>query len=123
MTDDRTAGRSLDVPAVQLTSINKKFGPIVACDNVDMTLHRGRIHGILGENGAGKSTLMKILVGLVLPDGGTIDVDGERCQIRDPHEAADRGIGMVRARVRPPPSASPSSRKSTRRKPSCKLWY
>ena len=93
MTEHPTAGT--EVPAVCLTSINKSFGAIVACDNVDLTLRRGRIHGILGENGAGKSTLMKMLIGLVLPDGGTIEVDGERCQIRDPHEAAERGIGMV----------------------------
>ena len=93
MADQRTAGT--EVPAVRLTSISKSFGAIVACDRVDLTLHRGRIHGILGENGAGKSTLMKVLIGLVLPDGGTIEVDGERCQIRDPHDAAARGIGMV----------------------------
>ena len=93
MADQRTAGT--DVPAVQLTSVSKSFGAIVACDRVDLTLHRGRIHGILGENGAGKSTLMKVLIGLVLPDLGTIDVDGERCQIRDPQDAAGRGIGMV----------------------------
>ena len=93
MADKRTAGT--DVPAVRLTSISKSFGAIVACDRVDLTLHRGRIHGILGENGAGKSTLMKVLIGLVLPDRGTIEVDGERCQIRDPHDAAGRGIAMV----------------------------
>ena len=93
MADQRTAGT--DVPAVRLSSISKSFGAIVACDHVDLTLHRGQIHGILGENGAGKSTLMKVLIGLVLPDGGTIEVDGERCQIRDPHDAAARGIGMV----------------------------
>ncbi|MYE57463.1 MAG: ABC transporter ATP-binding protein [Acidimicrobiaceae bacterium] len=93
MADQRTAGA--EVPAVRLTSISKSFGAIVACDRVDLTLHRGRIHGILGENGAGKSTLMKVLIGLVLPDGGTIEVDGERCQIRDPHDASVRGIGMV----------------------------
>ena len=93
MADTRTAGT--EVPAVRLTSISKSFGAIVACDRVDLTLHRGRIHGILGENGAGKSTLMKVLIGLVLPDDGTIEVDGERCQIRDPHDASVRGIGMV----------------------------
>ena len=93
MADQRTAGT--EVPAVRLSSISKSFGAIVACDQVDLTLHRGQIHGILGENGAGKSTLMKVLIGLVLPDGGTIEVDGERCQIRDPHDAAARGIGMV----------------------------
>ena len=93
MAEQRMAGT--EVPAVRLTSISKSFGAIVACDRVDLTLHRGRIHGILGENGAGKSTLMKVLIGLVLPDRGTIEVDGERCQIRDPHDAAGRGIGMV----------------------------
>ena len=93
MSDQRTAGT--EVPAVRLSAISKSFGAIVACDRVDLTLHRGRIHGILGENGAGKSTLMKVLIGLVLPDSGTIEVDGERCQIRDPHDAAGRGIGMV----------------------------
>ena len=93
MGGQRTAGT--EIPAVRLSSISKSFGAIVACDQVDLTLWRGRIHGILGENGAGKSTLMKVLIGLVLPDGGTIEVDGERCQIRDPHDAAARGIGMV----------------------------
>ncbi len=93
MVDQRTAGT--EVPAVRLASISKSFGAITACDRVDLTLHRGRIHGILGENGAGKSTLMKVLIGLVLPDRGTIEVDGERCQIRDPHDASARGIGMV----------------------------
>ncbi len=86
---------SSERPAVRLTGISKSFGAIVACDRVDLTLRRGRIHGILGENGAGKSTLMKVLIGLVLPDSGQIEVDGERCQIRDPHDAASRGIGMV----------------------------
>ena len=48
-------------PAVQLDGITKRYGSVVACDEVDLSLYRGRIHGLLGENGAGKSTLMKIL--------------------------------------------------------------
>ena len=59
-------------------------GRVQACDGVDLTLQRGEVHGILGENGAGKSTLMKILIGLVLPDDGTITVRGRRVQITDP---------------------------------------
>jgi ABC-type uncharacterized transport system ATPase subunit len=82
-------------PAVELTGITKRYGAVVACDDVSLTLHRGRIHGILGENGAGKSTLMKILIGLVLPDAGSIRVDGAGCTIHDPIEAARLGIGMV----------------------------
>lgn len=100
MTDASTAtagtgGADPSVPAVELTGITKRFGGVVACDEVDLTLHRGRIHGILGENGAGKSTLMKVLIGLVLPDAGTIRIDGQPQAIHDPLAAAALGIAMV----------------------------
>lgn len=88
-------GAAAPTPAVELTDITKRFGAVVACDDVSLTLHRGRIHGILGENGAGKSTLMKILIGLVLPDSGAIEIDGQRSTIHDPIDAARLGIGMV----------------------------
>lgn len=82
-------------PAVELRNITKRFGAVTACDSVDLVLQRGKIHGILGENGAGKSTLMKILIGLVLPDGGSIQIDGNHQTIHDPLTAAKLGIGMV----------------------------
>ncbi|MGI9622484.1 MAG: ABC transporter ATP-binding protein, partial [Acidimicrobiales bacterium] len=82
-------------PAVALRGITKRFGAVLACDDVDLTLRRGLIHGILGENGAGKSTLMKILIGLVLPDAGTIEIDGRITEIHDPIAASSVGIGMV----------------------------
>ena len=88
-------GNDPSAPAVELKRITKRFGGIVACDQVDLTLHRGRVHGILGENGAGKSTLMKVLIGLVLPDAGSIRIDGRPCAIHDPLTAAALGIGMV----------------------------
>jgi ABC-type uncharacterized transport system ATPase subunit len=87
-------GSELD-PAVDLQGISKRFGAIVACDDVDLRLYHGRIHGILGENGAGKSTLMKVLIGLVPVDSGQVLIDGVRQAIRDPLEAARHGIGMV----------------------------
>ena len=80
---------------MKLTSITKRFGSILACDAVDFTMHEGEIHGVLGENGAGKSTLMKVMIGLVLPDGGHAEVAGERVNIADPQVAADLGFGMV----------------------------
>ena len=82
-------------PAVDLRGITKRFGAIVACDRVDLQLHHGEIHGILGQNGAGKSTLMKIFIGLVLPDAGEIFVRGEPQRIDDPTVALRLGIGMV----------------------------
>ncbi|MEY4371855.1 MAG: hypothetical protein RL219_624, partial [Actinomycetota bacterium] len=71
-------------PAVELINITKRFGRVVACDHVNLALHRRRIHGVLGENGAGKSTLMKVLIGLVIPDGGEVRIDGTAVQIADP---------------------------------------
>ena len=87
--------RTGDPPAVELVNISKRFGQVVACDAVDLTLDRGRVHGVLGENGAGKSTLMKVLIGLVLPDSGHVKIDGEVTRILDPIDAAAKGIGMV----------------------------
>ncbi len=82
-------------PAVRLSAVSKHYGPVRACDEVDLQLMPGEVHGILGENGAGKSTLMKILIGLVQPDQGTIALGGHDVVIHDPQTAAELGIGMV----------------------------
>ncbi|MDQ3543971.1 MAG: ATP-binding cassette domain-containing protein, partial [Actinomycetota bacterium] len=82
-------------PAVSFRGITKRYGDVVACDDIDLDLRQGEIHGVLGENGAGKSTLMKILIGLVGPDQGRIEVHGRPESITDPRRAADLGIGMV----------------------------
>ncbi len=58
-------------------------------------MQRGQILGLLGENGAGKSTLMKVLIGLVEPDSGTIEIDGRPVTIGSPQAASELGIGMV----------------------------
>jgi general nucleoside transport system ATP-binding protein len=82
-------------PAVRLDGVTKRYGPVVACAGVDLELMPGEVHGILGENGAGKSTLMKILIGLVQPDEGRIELGGRDVVIHDPQTAASLGIGMV----------------------------
>ncbi|MFV2018902.1 ABC transporter ATP-binding protein [Micromonospora sp. LOL_023] len=82
-------------PALTLRGVSKRYGPVVACDAVDLTVRPGEIHGLLGENGAGKSTLMKILLGLVHRDTGTVLRDGRPVEIDTPQVAADLGLGMV----------------------------
>ena len=80
---------------IQLSSITKQFGEVVANDSVDLTLRCGEIHALLGENGAGKSTLMNILSGVYLPDRGDIIIAGQKVRFRSPWDAVRRGIGMV----------------------------
>ena len=82
-------------PTLELNSISKRFGPVTACDRVDLAVAPGEIVGLLGQNGAGKSTLMKIVLGLVPPDAGEVRVGGVAQTIRDPTHAASLGIAMV----------------------------
>jgi len=82
-------------PAVRVHELTKRYGDVIACDGVSIELRCGEIHGVLGENGAGKSTLMKMLIGLVQPDQGTIAIRGRTVRIDDPRRAAELGIGMV----------------------------
>jgi general nucleoside transport system ATP-binding protein len=78
-----------------MRAIDKRFGAVHANRAVDLTVRAGTVHGIVGENGAGKSTLMSILYGFYTADSGTIEVEGQRAQIRHSHDAIALGIGMV----------------------------
>lgn len=80
---------------LEMKGINKRFGPVIANDQVDFSLRRGEIHALLGENGAGKTTLMRILYGLYKADDGEIYVDDKLIRIQSPKDAIDLGIGMV----------------------------
>ena len=81
--------------AIEMRDIVKKFGDFTANDHINLKVHVGEVHAILGENGAGKSTLMNVLYGLYRPTSGEIYVRGKRTEIRDPSHAIRLGIGMV----------------------------
>ncbi|MEQ9691056.1 MAG: ABC transporter ATP-binding protein, partial [Bauldia litoralis] len=80
---------------IELRGITKRFGPVVANSDVNLTIRSGEILGLLGENGAGKSTLMNVLSGLYRPDEGEIFIDGKPVRFEGAGDAIRAGIGMV----------------------------
>ncbi|MBC7765448.1 MAG: ABC transporter ATP-binding protein [Hyphomonadaceae bacterium] len=82
-------------PAIQMDNICKRFGTVLANQNVSFSVQKGEIHALLGENGAGKSTLMNMLSGIYAPDAGAITVHGEQVLFTSPKHAIDKGIGMI----------------------------
>src|SRR2546428_12101834 len=82
-------------PVLELRGVTKQFPGVLANDHIDFDLRDGEVHALLGENGAGKSTLMNIVYGLYSADEGEIVIKGEPVKLSSPHDAIDRGIGMV----------------------------
>jgi ABC-type sugar transport system ATPase subunit len=75
--------------------LSKHYGGVVALDGVDLDIHPGEVHALLGANGAGKSTLVKILVGAAEPSAGTLALGGEPVRFGDVGEAARHGVAIV----------------------------
>jgi len=65
-----------DRPAIQVSHLSKRFGPVQAVDDVSFELAQGEILGLLGPNGAGKTTTIQLLLGLTTPDSGRIEILG-----------------------------------------------
>ena len=82
-------------PVVSIRGVTKTFGPTRAVDRVDLDLHPGEVHGLVGENGAGKSTLMRVLAGFHPDYGGQISIDGRAVAIAHPPQARTLGIALV----------------------------
>ncbi|WP_095589195.1 ABC transporter ATP-binding protein [Actibacterium ureilyticum] len=89
-----------DHTVLRLNGLSKRFGTVLANDDVSLALHRGEVLALLGENGAGKTTLMNMLFGHYLPDAGTVQVAGPDgvlapLPLGHPQAALAAGIGMV----------------------------
>jgi fructose transport system ATP-binding protein len=75
--------------------LSKRFGAVTALTDVSIRLHRGEVLGLVGDNGAGKSTLIKALCGAVIPDAGTVELEGRVVNFKSPMEARLAGIETV----------------------------
>jgi fructose transport system ATP-binding protein len=82
-------------PLLQARGLTKTYGHVVALAGVDLDLNRGEVLAIIGDNGAGKSTLIKALSGAIIPDTGTIELDGQPVTMRSTQEARELGIETV----------------------------
>jgi len=80
---------------MELRGVSKHFGSVIALQDIDIKVHPGEVHCLLGDNGAGKSTLIKILSGVHRPSRGQILVDGKEVQFRSPRDAAEYGVAAV----------------------------
>ena len=84
-----------DRQLLEIRGLCKNFPGVKALQNVDFTVGRGEIHGLMGENGAGKSTLIKTLTGVYPRDSGTIRLDGVEIDPKSPKAAEALGVTTV----------------------------
>ncbi len=84
-----------EAPVLELRSISKAYGPVVALQDVSLSLRSGAVLGLLGDNGAGKSTLVNCVSGMLRPDSGQILVAGEEVRIDSARTARALGIETV----------------------------
>lgn len=80
---------------LEVCGLGKRFGSLLALDQVSLRVEPGSVHALLGENGAGKSTLVKCVAGFARADAGSILIDGREQDIARPAIARALGIGMV----------------------------
>jgi ABC-type sugar transport system ATPase subunit len=97
MNESMTAERgptTAEPPIIEARNIVKRFGGVIAVDDVSLAVLPGEIHGVVGENGAGKSTLMRVLAGILAPDEGDVRVDDNQLQ-GGARSALEAGISLV----------------------------
>jgi ABC-type branched-subunit amino acid transport system ATPase component len=96
MPDAAAAQFPLPAPhALEAAHLTRRFGGIVAVDDVSFTLGPGEMIGLIGPNGSGKTTLINLLTGALKPGGGAVRIDGSIMNGKRPHRFARHGIGRT----------------------------
>jgi len=86
---------------LEIDGVTKRFGGVVALNQLSLSVGEAEILGLVGPNGSGKSTLLLTIMGMIRPEGGSIRFDGKRIDGLRPHQIARRGIGMTFQLSRP----------------------
>ncbi len=82
----------MDGALLTARSLGKRFGGLIAVDDLSFDLHEGEILGLIGPNGAGKSTTFNLLAGALAADGGAVELDGANLLGLKPHQIAAKGV-------------------------------
>src|SRR5919106_1157025 len=80
---------------LEARAVTKSYPGVKALSGVDLSVDAGEVHALLGENGAGKSTLMKVIAGSVIPEQGSMELDGKKVSFGSPEAARAHGMGFV----------------------------
>jgi ABC-type sugar transport system ATPase subunit len=80
---------------LQIANVTKRFGGLIAVNNVSMDVNLGEVIGLIGDNGAGKSTLIKLISGVYQPDEGELFFNNKKISFENPREARDSGIETI----------------------------
>ena len=81
--------------ALEVKDVRRSFGPVEVLHGVDLALHSGEVHALIGENGAGKSTIMKIMAGYLTPTSGELLLDGKPVTFALSEEAENQGVILI----------------------------
>jgi len=88
------------MPLLEVTSLTKSFGGLMAVSNVDIRIEAGDILGMIGPNGAGKTTVFNLITGIYKPDKGAVIFDGRNLVGKRPHAVAEAGIARTFQTIR-----------------------
>ena len=86
---------STEVPVLEARGLGRRFGPVLALDDVSVALRAGEVTCVVGDNGAGKSVFIKMLCGLIRPTSGELLLDGNPMDLHSPRQARSQGIVAV----------------------------
>jgi ribose transport system ATP-binding protein len=87
--------QAASIDLLTVSDLRKRYGAVVALRDGNLSVAPGEIHALLGANGAGKSTMVKMLTGVIRPDGGTISIRGRAVRLRSPAAAQRVGLAAV----------------------------